>query len=56
MILEEEVTFYQAHTDVPAVHQLLQDVVDIYTQLKRNEFLVVIGWGGGWHTKRSTNC
>lgn len=51
MILEQEIAFYQERKDVPAVHRFYQEVVDAFTNLERTEFMVVIGWGGGWHTK-----
>ncbi len=51
MLLEDEVRFFQERTDVPAVHQFYNNLVDQFTALKRNEMLLVLGWGGGWHTK-----
>jgi len=50
-LLEDEVRFFQEHRDVPAVHIFYRQLVDKYTQLQHNEFLLVLGWGGGWHTK-----
>lgn len=51
ILLEDEITFFQEHTDVPAVHQFYNTLVDVFSQLKPNEMLLVLGWGGGWHTK-----
>ena len=50
-LLEDEVRFFQERRDVPAVHTFYRRLVDSYTRLGANEFLVVLGWGGGWHTK-----
>lgn len=50
-LLEDEVKFFQPRTDVPDVHRFYRQLVDIYSQLQKNEFLLVLGWGGGWHTK-----
>lgn len=51
VVLEQEIAFYNNRTDVPAVHHFYQDVVNTFSNLGRTEFLAVIGWGGGWHTK-----
>jgi CRISPR-associated protein Csm5 len=51
LILQQEVAFYEKHTEVPAAHRFFQEVVDLFTKLGRTEFLAVLGWGGGWHTK-----
>jgi CRISPR-associated protein Csm5 len=50
-LLEDEVRFFEKHPDVPEVHRFYRKVVDIFTKLERNQFLLVLGWGGGWHTK-----
>ena len=50
-LLEDEVRFFEKRLDVPEVHRFYQQVVDIFTKLEKNEFLLVLGWGGGWHTK-----
>ncbi len=50
-ILTDEITFYQSRADVPCVHYFYNQVVERFSQLKANEMILVIGWGGGWHTK-----
>jgi CRISPR-associated protein Csm5 len=50
-LLEDEVNYFQEHRDVPAVHRFYLEVVNIFAKLERNQFLLVLGWGGGWHTK-----
>jgi CRISPR-associated protein Csm5 len=50
-LLEDEVIYFQERRDVPAVHRFYRDMVDVFGKLERNQFLLVLGWGGGWHTK-----
>jgi len=50
-LLIEEVTYFQDRTDVPLVHKFYNGLVDQFSKLAKNQFLLPIGWGGGWHTK-----
>lgn len=50
-LLEEEVGFFQERRDVPELHRFYRQMVDVFAGLGKNEFLLVLGWGGGWHTK-----
>ena len=50
-LLEDEVRYFQERRDVPEVHRFYLQAVDIFSKLERNQFLLVLGWGGGWHTK-----
>ncbi|MEZ4705638.1 MAG: type III-A CRISPR-associated RAMP protein Csm5 [Caldilineaceae bacterium] len=50
-LLIQEVTYFQSRRDVPAVHAFYDELATRFTQLKKNQFMVPIGWGGGWHTK-----
>lgn len=50
-LLIQEVTYFQPRRDVPAVHRFYDELATRFTQLKPNEFLLPLGWGGGWHTK-----
>jgi CRISPR-associated protein Csm5 len=50
-LLTEEVTYFQTRSDVPAVHAFYNRIVDQFSKLQKNQFMLPIGWGGGWHTK-----
>jgi CRISPR-associated protein Csm5 len=50
-LLEEEYGFFEKRTDVPEVHRFYVRTIDLFSKLQANEFLLVLGWGGGWHTK-----
>jgi CRISPR-associated protein Csm5 len=50
-LLEDEFHFFEGRTDVPAVHRFYRDTINAFPQLGKNEFFVVLGWGGGWHAK-----
>ena len=50
-LLIEEVTYFQPRTDVPAVHGFYNDLATRFSRLKKNQFLLPLGWGTGWHTK-----
>lgn len=50
-VLTQERQFYQKRTDVPAVYRFYEEISNAFDKLGRTEFLLVIGWGGGWHTK-----
>lgn len=50
-LLEDDVRFFEKHPDVPEVHRFYRGLVDVFVKLEKNEFLLVLGWGGGWHTK-----
>lgn len=50
-LLIQEVTYFQERRDVPAVHAFYDELVNRFTQLKKNQFMLQLGWGGGWHTK-----
>lgn len=49
--LIEEVNYFQAKTDVPLVHGFYNRLVDQFSKLAKNQFLLRLGWGGGWHSK-----
>jgi CRISPR-associated protein Csm5 len=50
-LLIEEVTYFQKRTDVPAVHRFYNFLVDRFSKLTENQFMLPLGWGTGWHTK-----
>lgn len=49
--LIEEVTYFQTRTDVPAVHLFYNRLIEQFQQLRKHQFMLRLGWGGGWHTK-----
>lgn len=49
--LIEEVNYFQNRTDAPIVHGFYNRLVEQFSQLPKNQFLLRLGWGGGWHTK-----
>ncbi|MEZ4864406.1 MAG: type III-A CRISPR-associated RAMP protein Csm5 [Caldilineaceae bacterium] len=50
-LLIHEVTYFQKRRDVPAVHTFYEELATRFTQLQPNQFLLSLGWGGGWQTK-----
>lgn len=50
-LLIQEVTYFQSRRDVPAVHTFYDELATRFTKLKKNQFILPLGWGGGWHTK-----
>ncbi|MEM7128527.1 MAG: type III-A CRISPR-associated RAMP protein Csm5 [Chloroflexota bacterium] len=50
-LLIQEVTYFEPRRDVPAVHAFYDEMVTRFTKLKKNQFMLQLGWGGGWHTK-----
>lgn len=50
-LLIDEVTYFQPRMDVPAVHRFYDNLATRFSELQRNQFLLPLGWGGGWHTK-----
>jgi CRISPR-associated protein Csm5 len=50
-LLIEEVTYFENKKDVPAVHRFYSELANQFSQLKKNQFFLPLGWGGGWHTK-----
>lgn len=50
-LLIEETTYFQQRQDVPVVRLFYNQLADRFTQLEKNQFLVTLGWGTGWHTK-----
>lgn len=50
-LLIDEVTYFQTRIDVPAVHRFYDHLATRFSELKKNQFLLPLGWGGGWHTK-----
>jgi CRISPR-associated protein Csm5 len=50
-LLIDEVTYFQARTDVPAAHRFYDNLATRFSELQKNQFLLSLGWGGGWHTK-----
>jgi CRISPR-associated protein Csm5 len=50
-LLEEEYRFFTKRADVPEVQRFYQQTTALLDRLQPNEFLLVLGWGGGWHTK-----
>ncbi len=49
--LIEEVSYFQNRTAVPVVHTFYNRLVDQFGKLAKNQFMLRLGWGGGWHTK-----
>jgi hypothetical protein len=49
--LIEEVTYFQSRADVPIVHGFYNRLVEQFGRLGKNQFMLRLGWGGGWHTK-----
>ena len=45
------ITSSRQRTDVPDVHRFYVETINLFSKLAKNEFLLVLGWGGGWHTK-----
>lgn len=50
-LLIDEVTYFQTRMDVPAVHRFYDNLATRFSELQKNQFLLPLGWGGGWHTK-----
>lgn len=52
-LIKEEAAFFGAHpqAEVNNAQQFIVRLADQFKQLGPNEFYLVIGWGGGWHTK-----
>ena len=50
-VLTDEYRFYSNRTDVPEARRFIDGLIDLFSKLEKNEFLLVLGWGGGWHTK-----
>ncbi len=50
-VLEDEYYFYKDRQDVPDAIYFVHDTIDLFSKLDANQFLLVLGWGGGWHTK-----
>jgi CRISPR-associated protein Csm5 len=50
-LLEDEYHYFETRTDVPDVHRFYIETINLFSKLAKNEFLLVLGWGGGWHTK-----
>ncbi|MFN8493516.1 MAG: type III-A CRISPR-associated RAMP protein Csm5 [Caldilineaceae bacterium] len=50
-LLIDEVTYFEKRTDVPAVHAFYSQLADRFSKLPKNQFMLPLGWGGGWHTK-----
>jgi CRISPR-associated protein Csm5 len=50
-LLIEEVTYFEKRADVPVVHLFYNRLVDRFQKLARNQFILALGWGTGWHTK-----
>lgn len=52
-LLTEEANFFRERpkTEVGEAQQFLGRLVQEFPQLGPNEFYLVLGWGGGWHTK-----
>jgi len=50
-LLIDEVTYFQTRMGVPAVHRFYDQLATHFNKIKKNQFLLSLGWGGGWHTK-----
>lgn len=52
-LLTEEANFFRERdkAEVAEAQQFLGRLVQQFQQLGPNEFFLVLGWGGGWHTK-----
>ena len=50
-LLIQEVTYFQNRRDVPAVHAFYNELATLFSKLEKNQFMLPLGWGGGWHTK-----
>jgi hypothetical protein len=52
-LLTEEANFFRDRpkAEVNEAQQFLGRLVQQFPQLGPNEFYLVLGWGGGWHTK-----
>ncbi len=50
-LLIDEVNYFEKRSDVPAVHHFYSRLADQFSELAKNQFMVPLGWGGGWHTK-----
>lgn len=50
-LLIQEVTYFQNRRDVPAVHAFYDELATRFSKLNRDQFMMPLGWGGGWHTK-----
>ncbi len=52
-LLQEEAAFFRTRdkAEVNDAQQFLGRLVQQFSQLEPNAFYLVIGWGGGWHTK-----
>ena len=50
-LLIDEVTYFEKRADVPAVHIFYNQLADRFSKLAKNQFMLPLGWGGGWQTK-----
>lgn len=50
-LLIGEVEYFQTRTDVPAVHAFYNQLANEFSALQPNQFMLPLGWGGGWHVK-----
>lgn len=50
-LLIEEVTYFEKRKDVPVVHRFYDNLATQFSELQKNQFMLPLGWGGGWHTK-----
>lgn len=50
-LLIDEVTYFQQRDDVPIVHRFYDDLATRFSKLAKNQFMLALGWGTGWHTK-----
>ena len=51
-LLEDEYHYFETRTDVPDVHRFYVETINLFSKLAKNEFLLVLGWGGGGTPRR----
>jgi CRISPR-associated protein Csm5 len=49
--LQLEAEYFKSERHPVGVRRFYHELIDIFSKLKSNEFIVQIGWGGGWDSK-----
>lgn len=49
--LQEEAQYFKSEHHPVGARRFYHKLIDTYSKLKSNEFIVQIGWGGGWDSK-----